>query len=251
MEIFYSENGTIFHSDIFFSNIPKINETVTIMKADRNNPNVFINKKYKVLSIHYYPVWVLVRVKSIDKPKLNRLKGSRCYVAGNIDYVPDAGIGWRDEITPFLENLGVTVLNPCKKPKSLVHQLEDEDTNFRNKKKKLKSTGQYQELRELMKPIARADLAYVDRCDFLLVGLDIDARPFGTIWEMCIANLNRKPVIIVCKQGKAQISDWGYAMLPHQIFFDNFEQAKEYLKNIDSAEKIDDLNGRWKLYDFN
>ncbi len=46
----------------------------------------------------------------------NRLKNQRVYLAGAMDRVADRGTGWRDNITPFLENLGVVVFNPIRKP---------------------------------------------------------------------------------------------------------------------------------------
>ena len=45
-----------------------------------------------------------------------KLGGMRTYLAGAMDRVDDGGVGWRNEITPELEALGVTVLNPCDKP---------------------------------------------------------------------------------------------------------------------------------------
>ena len=46
---------------------------------------------------------------------MNRLCGTRTYLAGAMDRVKDGGIGWRNDITPFLEDMGVVVLDPCKK----------------------------------------------------------------------------------------------------------------------------------------
>ena len=47
---------------------------------------------------------------------MNRLKGLRCYLAGPIDQAPDDGVEWRQKITPWLEQKGVRVLDPCDKP---------------------------------------------------------------------------------------------------------------------------------------
>ncbi len=181
---------------------------------------------------------------------MNRLKNARIYVAGNIDGLADGGNSWRDEITPFLKSMNMVVMNPCKKPTNLIRAMLSENAEFRASKKQIKESGNYDALKALMKPIAYADLALVDRADVLLVGLDMDNRACGTIWEVCVANLARKPIIVVCSQGKSQTPDWLFALLKHELFFDTFEEAKTYLKHIDSAEHIDDLNGRWKLFDF-
>ena len=45
---------------------------------------------------------------------MNRLSGQRVYLAGAMDRVQDRGAGWRDKITPFLEDMGVIVFNPLK-----------------------------------------------------------------------------------------------------------------------------------------
>jgi hypothetical protein len=50
---------------------------------------------------------------------MNRLQNQRVYLAGAMDRVPDRGNGWRDNITPFLERLGVVVFNPIKKPTNI------------------------------------------------------------------------------------------------------------------------------------
>ena len=46
---------------------------------------------------------------------MNRLNNQRVYLAGAMDRVADRGTGWRDNITPFLQDLGVVVFNPIKK----------------------------------------------------------------------------------------------------------------------------------------
>ena len=37
--------------------------------------------------------------------KQNRLKGLRVYLAGPIDHAKDDGVGWRDDLKPFLKRL--------------------------------------------------------------------------------------------------------------------------------------------------
>ena len=48
--------------------------------------------------------------------KINKLNGTRTYLVGGMEMCKDNGVGWRDMITPKLQQLGVVVLNPCKKP---------------------------------------------------------------------------------------------------------------------------------------
>ena len=57
---------------------------------------------------------------------MNRLKGMACYLCGPMDRVPDGGVVWREDITPQLKELGVGVLDPCKKPSE--YATEDQNT---------------------------------------------------------------------------------------------------------------------------
>lgn len=181
---------------------------------------------------------------------MNRLKKQFVYLAGNIDHVDDLGVEWRDEITPFLKNeLGMVVINPCKKPKNLIGEELHEDVDNRQKRKELKGAGKFDELHETMNPIAQADLHFVDKSNVVIVGIDLDKRPCGTIWEICVANFARKPIIILCEQGKKQLPDWLFALLPHQLFFETWDEVKDYLRHIASAPKIETY-GRWRLFDF-
>jgi len=180
-----------------------------------------------------------------------RLKNKFVYLAGNIDHVEDLGMGWRDILTPFLkEELGMVVLDPCKKPKNLISGDDDsEDYDSRAKRKELKVKGDWQGLHDEMNPIVQADLHFVDQSNVVIVGLDMDKRPCGTIWEICIANSLRKPVIVLCEGGKKNISDWMYGLMPHQLFFDTWDEVKNYLRHVNSDDKIQTY-GRWRLFDF-
>jgi len=37
---------------------------------------------------------------------LNRLKNTTCYLCGPMDRVDDGGVGWREDITPILKEMG-------------------------------------------------------------------------------------------------------------------------------------------------
>ena len=50
---------------------------------------------------------------------MNRLKNQRVYLAGAMDRVADRGATWRDNITPFLQKMGIVVFNPITKPTTM------------------------------------------------------------------------------------------------------------------------------------
>ena len=173
-----------------------------------------------------------------------RLLNQRVYLAGAMDRVADRGNGWRDSITPFLEQLGVTVFNPIKKPTSLGQ--EDEQTH--KHKIQLKANENYDQLSSVMKTIRSIDLRLVDISDFLIVNLDLDVHPCGTYEEIFLANRQKKPIIIHMIQGKQSAPDWLFGTIPHQMIFSSWEEIKNYLLSINTNAKIDSHN-RWYFFD--
>lgn len=76
---------------------------------------------------------------------MNRLRGMRTYLCGAMDRVPDGGVGWRDSITPFLEDKGIVVLNPCDKP----IEVGIEDSQTRVDIDSLKESQNYAKIRKI------------------------------------------------------------------------------------------------------
>lgn len=173
----------------------------------------------------------------------NRLKNQRVYLAGAMDRVADRGNGWRDNVTPFLENLGVIVFNPIKKPTTVGQ--EDEQTH--RHKTKLKLEKKYDELSQLMKVIRSVDLRLVDISDFLLVNLDLDIHPCGTYEEIFWANRQKKPIIVHMVQGKESAPDWLFGTIPHEMIFSSCDEVKNYLTYIDSYSEIETYK-RWYFF---
>lgn len=174
---------------------------------------------------------------------MNRLKNQRVYLAGAMDRVADRGSTWRDNITPFLENLGVVVFNPIKKPTDI----GTEDAESHVTKTKLKSQRRFDELSAMMKTIRAVDLRLVDISDFLVVNLDLEVHPCGTYEEIFEANRSKKPILIHVEQGKDHTPDWLFGTIPHQMFFSNWDDIRNYLLHINNDENIDTYN-RWRFF---
>jgi nucleoside 2-deoxyribosyltransferase len=173
----------------------------------------------------------------------NRLLNQRVYLAGAMDRVVDRGNGWRDNITPFLEELGVVVFNPIKKP-TLIGK---EDAETHKYKLKLKADKNYDELSKLMKTIRSVDLRLVDISDFLIVNLDLDVHPCGTYEELFLANRSKKPVVVHIEQGKNKTPDWLFGTIPHEMIFSTWVELQNYLKYIDENSEIEHYN-RWRFF---
>lgn len=174
---------------------------------------------------------------------MNRLKDQRVYLAGAMDRVKDRGNGWRDNITPFLEDLGVVVFNPIKKP-SIIGK---EDSETHQYKIKLKEEKNYKDLSTLMKTIRSVDLRLVDISDFLIVNLDLDIHPCGTYEEIFWANRQKKPIIVHMQQGKQSAPDWLFGTIPHEMIFSSWYNLKEYLLIIHNHSQINTFN-RWYFF---
>lgn len=182
---------------------------------------------------------------------MNKLKGLRCYLAGNMDYVDDGGTKWRDDVTPILEDMGVNVLSPCAKEKFLdPASAAIETSTNREYRKRLKEAGEYERLASEGKPIRTTDLRCVDVVDFIVLVIDLDKRPCGTWEEFFTANRQKKPVIFITKQGKPETPDWVFLTIPHQMIFSTLEDGIDYLKKVDSGEDGRDF-GRWVFFQFN
>jgi nucleoside 2-deoxyribosyltransferase len=176
---------------------------------------------------------------------MNRLDSQRVYLAGAMDRVVDRGVGWRDEITPFLESLGLLVFNPINKPTTV----GSEDMDIHKIKLALKEWGHYDELASMMKTIRSVDLRLVDISDFLIVNLDINTHPCGTLEEVFWANRQKKPIIMHLEQGKEKTPDWLFGTIPHQMIFSTWEEIKNYLNHINSSKVIETYN-RWYFFQY-
>lgn len=173
---------------------------------------------------------------------MNKLKGHFCYLIGNMDGVSfDAAFSWRQRMSKFLKAKNVLVLDPIDKAVDVF--LEDED--FRKKRKEALLKNDFDQVAEMMKPTRSLDLRCVDKADFLVCNLDMSGRPFGSTEEITTANRQKKPIIIHCPQGKADLPPWLFAMTPHELFFNKWEEVESYLDKIDSGEDIRTWDRWW------
>lgn len=177
--------------------------------------------------------------------ELNRLWGNRFYLCGPIDRANDRGQRWREDITPFIHSLNALILNPLDKP----IDKNWETLECSQHRQKIKQQRKFNELSKLMKTIRVIDLRLVDIADALIVYLNLDIYSVGTFEEIFLANRQKKPILIVLEQGKINMPDWLWGTLPHEHFFDNFDQLEKYLMHVDRGQNVDSLN-RWTWIDY-
>ena len=176
---------------------------------------------------------------------MNKLKNATCYLCGAMDRVDDGGVEWRREISPKLKDMGLGVLDPCNKPTDFA----PEDGNFRDKIIELKKQKDYNEIKARMKDIVAIDLRMVDLAHFVIMYIDLNVHMCGSYHEAFLAVSQKKPVLVVCKQGKPKIPNWMFGVIPHQHMFDNWSLLLEYLYHVNEDDNVDHLK-RWRFFNF-
>lgn len=178
---------------------------------------------------------------------MGRLYGSRCYLAGPMDKAKDGGVGWRQDLTPFLQNLGIVVLDPSNKK----IDIGGETSVDRERRKFLKDSKQYDQLSSEVRLLRIVDLRMVDVTDFVIVNYDTETPMCGTMEEIFWANRIKHPVLFVCPQGKQAIHDWMFGTFPHDLFFSTWDELKKYLEYVNTT-RIQDLKHykRWMFFQY-
>ena len=173
----------------------------------------------------------------------NKLKGLRVYTAGSIDAAPDNGVGWRERLTPVLqEKFGLVVINPLNSPIKEHKENKLSDIAYRHQ---LAKEERYDEIAEIVWDIRHNDLRLTDISDFCVAFIDTDIVMCGTIEEVTRMNMSKKPILLVVKQGKSKCPLWFFGMIPHTHVFSNFDELTAYLSDVDSGKVIDN---RWVFH---
>jgi hypothetical protein len=163
-----------------------------------------------------------------------------------MDRVPDGGVGWRQDIKPFLQEKGIFVLDPCYKPVPFEAN-EEVGRAFINK---CKEEGRYDEIRPAFGETIRGlDLRMTDEASFIICYLNTDQHACGTYEELFTANKAKKPVLVVVEQGKKNAPNWLFLTLPHQFIFSSFDELKTYITHVDQ-DAVVDTHKRWRFFDW-
>jgi len=169
----------------------------------------------------------------VTKPsqKKGKLWNNCCYLVGPIDKCPEGGATWRKQVKNTFGRLGMDFLDPTDKPNPKLNEIQQKIQELNV----LKAEGKYDELAERVKLIRSFDLRCVDKADFIIAYMNNDIQMTGTIEEIVTANREKKPVLIVCEQGKKEIPNWMFGMLPHYYFFNNWAELEDYVVGIDNG----------------
>lgn len=177
---------------------------------------------------------------------MNRLRGTACYLAGPMTDLPDIGIGWRKAVTPYLEDLGVVVLDPCDKK----IEIGKEGQRQRQYLQQYRESGDFEAVRQFMKVIRRVDLRMIDLSSFVIVRLD-GTPTMGTYEEIAMAVKEQKPIIVWLdgELTKKNVNPWLFAQVDPKYVFESWADILAYLTEIDQSEEHPS-DRRWMLFDF-
>jgi len=148
----------------------------------------------------------------------------KVYLAGAIEYAPDLGKKWRDEMSIFLDReLNHSFYNPLLEENKYLTKEEIE--TFRELK--VTDTNKY---RIILRKLIDGDLrTLIDSIDYIICFWDnYTERGGGTYGELTVAYEHNIPVYMVTEKLKPEISGWILGCTTE--IFHSFDKLKRFLK---------------------
>lgn len=169
------------------------------------------------------------------------LKGAKTYLAGNLEHSDDDS-GWREAVEAQLSPMGITCLSPIKAAfkNQIVESKED-----RERLKLMRQNGEWGRVASYMKEVIKKDLRLIDLSDFVIFNFEFDKPTFGTMHELVIAEQQKKPIFITCRDLKA-VPLWIIGLINKKYFYNSVDEIVAMVKKINSGEREADSD-RWRL----
>jgi nucleoside 2-deoxyribosyltransferase len=156
------------------------------------------------------------------------LNKTKVYLGGNLQHTDDAE-GWRNRLSIELNKRGIEVLDPTKQ---MFLGQEAETQEARNQLKIWQKEENFAAIHGFMKEVIRRDLRAVDLSTFLIFRLEPDKPTFGTITEITVAAMQRKPLLFILED-KKKMPLWLIGMVNMDFVFDSEESLLKYLQLAD------------------
>jgi hypothetical protein len=207
------------------------------------------------------------------------------YLSGAMDFADDGGKGWREDWTNRLVQIGMNpqqIYNPCKKPfHSSQFNIDDEHALG----EECRATGDWERYYDIMGQIIHIDLRLVEKSDLILVNMPKIGRDndliegalkncpdessvhgeavhklahayaesrvptYGTIHEIALASLLRKPIFMVWEgNGLQGCSAWLMRLVGYKNVFLHVEDMIQHLVAISQGKQAYNAN-KWLLLD--
>lgn len=186
----------------------------------------------------------------MNESKSTLLEGSRIYLSGPMDFVGsriiEKYLGWRSILTPILEALKISVLDPWNKP--VIRGLDPENEYGKEGVNRSKAIYEHD---FWTNPVTRArytndfwetvhiDLRLTDISDFMIAFVPTNIYSVGTVHEIITARGQKKPTLLVSPP----------------ITYDLFPELegltadqKNHLKHIGLKENPNGLPSQWYGY---
>lgn len=175
---------------------------------------------------------------------MNLLAGSIFYLSGPIDCVKSSAdaVDWRVDMTRFLHSIGAGVFNPLDKP----FNTTEESYVKTQERYRMKRCGFFDDVRDIMKTVCSDDMRLVDMSNAVILYIDKDVHMCGSYIETAWAALEKKPIIVMCKQGKIEVPDFLMGITPHRMFFGSWLDVKDYITSVDCGLETDTMK-RWRF----
>ena len=146
--------------------------------------------------------------------------------------VADDGTGWRDYIRPRLTEMGITILDPTRKTTEECVEVAADKVKFNE----MSIEGDFHKLREEFSPVARWDLRSVDKSDFLIVSFNFGVPTFGTVDEITVASMQRKPILFHYDESQRHLfNPWTTVRVHPDFIFTEWDKIFAHLKEVDDG----------------
>lgn len=145
------------------------------------------------------------------------------YLCGAVEHSPDHGRSWRNELTPFLRELGHQVYDPALDDRKTLTEVERRE--FRQWR-----TTNLPRFQKTVRKIIDYDLSKLEaRCDYLIAYWDEYAtRGAGTQGEITMAYRRAVPVYLVLNMPIEQVTGWILGCATE--VFASFDDLKQFLR---------------------
>jgi nucleoside 2-deoxyribosyltransferase len=169
------------------------------------------------------------------------LNKTKCYLVGNLEYTEDA-YDWRAIYTKDLESLGIKCFDPNKNHfLNQSSETEEDRVNLKN----MRDQGEWQYVSDYMKGVIRRDLRFIDLSTFIIGNIEPDRPTFGTIHEIVMASIQKKPILLTIKD-KSQFPLWLAGLIDMSLVFEKWEHLFGYLNKINEGKIFADPK-YWKV----